>query len=136
MITWAPTEAQKAIYTQLTGDATLMAMIEGVFDHVPDNQEFPFLTLQIKPWNDRGNETWEGLSATITIHTWYRRPGTGDLEVQKIQKRIDDLLHEVHICIDGWNIISFRRSTIDILTDPDNVTLHGVQVFNLMIGEV
>lgn len=136
MITWAPTETQKTLYSILTGDVTLMAMILGVFDHVPDNQAYPYVTIQAKPWIDRGSETWEGLSATITINVWYRRSGSGDLEVQKIQKRIDELLHDKDICIEGWNIVAFRRSMIDILVDPDNITLHGIQIFNLMIGEV
>lgn len=135
-MTWAPTETQKTIYETLTVDLTLMGMVAGVFDSVPDNQAFPFITLQIKPWTDRGNQQYEGLSASLTIHVWYRGPGRGDLEVQKIQKRIDELLHNQHLCIDGWNIVGLRRSTIDILVDPDNVTLHGVQVFNLMIGEI
>jgi hypothetical protein len=113
-----------------------MSMVLGVFDHVPDNQDFPYITLQIKPWLDRGSETWEGLEATIQINVWYYRPGAGDLEVQKIQKRIDELLHNKDVCIDGWNIIAFRRTMIDILVDPDNITLHGVQTYKLMIGEI
>lgn len=136
MNTWAPTETQKTIYAILTGDSSLMTMVNGVFDHVPDNRNFPFITLQIKPWTDRGSETWEGLGATIQINVWYYHPGAGDLEVQKIQRRIDQLLHDKDICIDGWNIVAFRRTLIDIIVEPDNITLHGIQIFNLMIGEL
>lgn len=141
-MTWAPTETQKTVYSILTSDEDLAALLGGtcrVFDRVPDNAPFPYLTMQIKPWTDRGNHTFEGLACELTIHAWYRENGEtrgrGDLEVQKIQKRIDELLHSTDPCVDGWDIVGLRRSFIDILKDPDNVTLHGVQKFKLMIGE-
>ncbi len=38
-------ELQKAIYGALTGDSTLMAMITGVHDHVPQETAFPYVTV-------------------------------------------------------------------------------------------
>lgn len=136
-MTWAPTETQKTIYTLLGADSALTALLGAnkIFDHVPDNAAYPFVKLRIKPWTDRGNHTLEGLSCELQIDVWYQAPNRGDLKVQLIQKRIDELLHSVNIEIDGWNVISLRRAFIDVLTEPDNVTLHGVQKFNLMIGE-
>lgn len=137
-MTWAPTQVQKTIYQTLTGDATLVGLLGGskVYDHVPDNEDFPFIHLQIKPFEDRGNHTHEGWTGTIQINVYYRAPGRGDLPVQNIQAEIDRLLHSQQLCFDGWNIIVFRRQLVDIIKEDDNVTLHGVQVFNLMLGEV
>lgn len=36
---------QASEYTVLTGDATLMALVRGVFDAVPENQPYPYIVL-------------------------------------------------------------------------------------------
>lgn len=140
-MTWAPSETQKAIYTLLSSDAALMALLgqvateQKVFDFIPDNTAFPYIQLQIKPWTDRGSHQTEGFTCVLTIHVWYQELGRGDLQVQNIQARVDQLLHTQDVCITGWNVLGLRRTMSDILTDPDNVTKHGIQQFKLLIGE-
>ncbi len=109
--------------------------VQKVFDFVPDNTPYPYIVLQVLPWTDRGSHTYEGLECEFQITTWYRAPGRGNLQVQNIQKRIDELLHKAEPCIEGWNIVSLRRTFVDILTDDDNVTKQGIQRFNLLTGE-
>jgi len=135
-MTWLPTETQKAIFAVLSEDEELISLLgsgQRIFDNVPQNMSYPYVTMQIKPWADRANTTWDGLTGELTIGTWCR--AAGDLPVQTIQKRIDELLNNTDPCIEGGTVISFRRTMIDILQDPDGVTLHGVQKFNLKIGE-
>lgn len=142
-MTWAATETQKAIYQVLIADATLMTALgssvngaQRVFDSVPDNQACPYITMKIKPVMERGNEDFNGLIIMVHIDVWYDKPGLGDLPVQTIQKRIDELLNNQNdIVITGWNIISNRREMSDILIDPDGRTKHGIQTFKLMLGE-
>jgi len=141
-MTWAPTEAQKTIYQTLAGDATLQALLgtttsnPKVFDHIPDNQPFPYVKLSIKPMADRGNEDWDGVSFSYDIHSYVQGTNLGDLKVQQIQARVDELLHTKDICIDGWNIIVHRRSVVNILDEPDGRTKHGVQTFTLFLGGI
>lgn len=150
-MTWAPQETQIAIFTALANDDALIDLLgedsgtvdtsTKVLDFVPDNKAYPYVTLELKPWSDRGSYTFEGLESEIQINVWYQ-PGTsgntsrGDKPVQLIQKRIDELLHKQQLCIDDWNTLLLRRSFIDILTEPDNITKHGVQKFKLLLGEV
>lgn len=147
-MTWAPTETQKSIFSTLSGDATLVGLLGGtlvtnpkVFDHVPDNVVFPYVTMSIRPWEDRGNATYEGLRCELQIDVWYQ-PGTastsnrGEKSLQAIQARIDALLHEQEPCIEGWNVLALRRTFVDILTEPDNVTKHGIQRFKLFLGGI
>lgn len=133
--TWAPTETQKTIYDLLVNDTDLITLLgEGnVFDNVPQNHPYPYISLQLKPWSNRANTTWDGLDASLQINVWARVDG--DLFVQSVQKRIDELLNNIDICVEGWDVISLRRTLIDIFQDPDGVTLHGVQTFNLKLGE-
>lgn len=141
-MTWAPQEAQKAIYETLSQDAALQSLLgttvanPKVFDHIPDNQPFPFVRMSIKPMTDRANHDWDGVAFVYTIDVWTQEPNYGDLKVQQIQKRIDELLHQQDICIDGWNIIVHRRQTVDILEEPDGRTRHGIQTFRLFLGGI
>lgn len=145
-MTWAPQETQISIYNRLSGDSTLavalgttVAGTQKIFDHVPDSTEFPFVVIEAKPWEDRGNHTSEGLAAEVFIHTWYQPgkgsfTGRGDKQTQLIQKRIDELLHKYALSISGWTTLILRRSVMNILTEPDNVTKHGIQQFKLFLG--
>lgn len=144
-MTWAPAETQSAIFTALRNDGSLSSLIgqdstvQKVFDHVPQGTNYPFVVMQINPWEDRGNHTGEGLSAVLTMHVWYQpgagsNTGRGDKQTQLIQKRIDELIHKGQFQISGWRIVCCRRITVDIIPEPDNVTRHGVQQFKLFLG--
>jgi hypothetical protein len=141
-MTWAPTETQKTVYETLQNDAALLTLlgatplIQKVFDHVPDNSPYPYLKIAIKPMTDRANESWDGVVVQVQVSIWYQADGLGDLKVQQLQKRVDELLHDVSICIDGWNIISNRRTTANILDEPDGRTKQGIQIFNYLLGEI
>ena len=139
-MTWAPTETQKTIYGILSADSALQTLLGGsvsdkkIYDSVPDKKAFPYLTMWIKPLSNRDNEDWDGVEIDYQISTWYQGPGQGDLKVQQIQSRVDELLNKQDICIDGWNVISHRRVTVDIMDDPDGRTRHGVQIFKIRLG--
>jgi hypothetical protein len=128
LFTIAPTAITIAVSETVKG-------VQKVFDFVPDNTEYPYLVLQVLPWVDRGSHTYEGWSCEFQITTWYRAPGRGNLQVQTIQKRIDELLHKTDPCISGWNVVLIRRTFVDIITSDDNVTKQGIQRFNLLTGE-
>jgi len=145
-MSWAPQQVQIKIYSTLTADSALMVLLgttvggtQKVFDFVPDNQAFPFLVMEINPWQDRGSHTTEGFEAELWVHTWYQPgvgsfTGRGNKQVQLIQSRVDELLHLQELTFTGWNNLLLRRSTVDIITDPDNVTKHGIQKFKLLVG--
>jgi len=146
-MTWAPQQVQITIFTLLKADTALATLLDTtvagaqkIFDFVPDNTAFPFVVIESKPYEDRGSYTTEGLQAEISIHTWYQPGGSssvagrGDKQVQLIQDRIDKLLHKQSVTISGWNALILRRSFIDIVVDPDNVTRHGIQKFKLFLG--
>lgn len=150
---WAPLETQKSIFDYLATDETLIELLgetygtdpgevetsSRVFDYVPDNTRFPYVRMQILPFVARDNATKEGFEVEFQIDVWYRpgkstTTGRGNKQVQLIQQRVDQLLQNREICIDGWNSISILRTYIDIIRQDDNVTLQGVQRFKLLLG--
>lgn len=134
-MSYGPQETHKAIYQVLSQDSALTTLLGGanrVLDVAKPEQLCPFITIGDIQWEDRGNHSWEGLGAVITVNTWVQEPSRK--RVQEIQKRIDEILHNSEPIITGWNIVGLRRGTTNIIVDPDNITLHGIQTFNLMIG--
>lgn len=136
-MTWAPIAVQQAIFQTLADDAQLQPLIKGVFDGaaVPQDQEFPFVTINPGQLTDRSNHTHRGFETEIQVDVWDQSENWGRKRVQLIQKEIDRLLHDVTICFEGWNIITLRQISVEAFVDADNVTMHGVQRFRLMIGE-
>lgn len=126
--------ATPVVVTPTIVTAGSLSMVpQKVFDWVPENfQSYPYVVMNILPWSDRANRTWDGLEAEFQIDVWHRKLGT--LKVQEIQKRIEELLHQANLCIQGWNIISMRRTFIDIAIDSDSVTRRGIQRFRIRLG--
>ena len=147
-MTWAPSETQKTIYTTLAADAALQTLLgttpaaPKVFDSVPDETAYPYVKLMIKPTTNRDNESYDGVEINYQISVW-NRGDEGDKKTQAIQQRIEQLLLKKdaadyrtdELCIDGWNVVSHSRTLIDIAEEPDGRTRHGIQTFNLMLGE-
>lgn len=140
-MTWAPQEFQKIVYETLSSDSQLQTLLNGtvsdkkIYDNVPENKVYPYVTIGDGIFEDRSNQSWRGWQSSPQINVWYRGPGRGKKAVQDIQARIDFLLNNIDVCVDGWNIIVFKCQTVDVVIEQDNVTLHGVQIFNLMLGE-
>lgn len=138
---FAPLEVQAEIFAVLNGDADLTTLLGAnkIFDFVPDKKSFPYVTINALPFIQRDNATNDGLECEFQINVWYS-PGAsgqtsrGNKPVQLIQKRIDELLQQRSLCVNGWNTLQLRRTFIDILVESDNVTRQGIQRFKLFLG--
>lgn len=135
-MTWAPTVLQKLVFDTLSADATLLDLLGGqarVYDTVPQGVAYPYVSIKVKPFTARDNQSWRGWTARLQVNVWNNVPS--DKSVQDIQKRIDELLHDKEDNLNGWNNLSFRIVSVDILDEPDGKTKHGVQIFNVLLGE-
>ena len=133
-MTWGPTQVQKRIYEVLSADATLTGLVNGIYDHVPQEQDFPFITIGEAAYTDRGSYTTEGWTGTITINVWAQNYGR--LQVQNINAEIDRLLHCQDLSMDGWSTLSLRRDFVEILVEDDNTTFHGIQRYIILMGDI
>ena len=91
--------ASAGIYTALTGDGTLMAMITGVHDHVPQETAFPYVTIgeaSAVAWRTVGAD---GMEVTLVMHAWSR--SRGHREVKQIMAEIHRILHEANLTVPG-----------------------------------
>lgn len=112
---------QKAVYDTLTNDSTLMSKISGVFDYVPTDQAYPYVTIGDITGTEEDTFTSNVGNLTILVHIWTQAPGSlGFADAQAIKADVNRLLHRKTLTggISGW------FETSQQITDPDGVTRH------------
>jgi len=126
-------EVQKAVYSKLTGDATLIAKVTGVFDAVPDDQAFPYIAI--------GDETETGFSAfskigkevILTLHLWSQYQGFK--QADEILVRVNELLDGAALTVTGYASTAMQFVSSEHLRDPDGITRHVVARFRCFVRE-
>ena len=121
---------QSALYVRLSGDAALSAMISGVFDHVPDHTDYPYVTLGDASSRDWSTTTTTGADTQFTLSI-YSRSG-GRKETLLIMERLHTLLHGVALAISGHQCVSLRHSTSSVQLEGDGLTYVGRMQCNLL----
>lgn len=122
---------QTSIYATLIGDATLMGLVEGVYDRVPDNADFPYVTIGDMQGKDWSSKTFSGCQYTIEIHV-YSREG-GRTEAATIMGRIYTLLHGQALSVSGQTMILMQYISGDIALETDGWSYHGHIRFNTLL---
>lgn len=124
-------ELQKTIYTALNSDATLSAMITGVYDDVPEGSTYPYVVIGEQTAVNFGSKTLDGLEHTLTVHVWsqYR----GRKEAKEIMERIYNILHESNLSVTGANLVNLRQEFETTLVDSDGITRHGIMRFRAVV---
>lgn len=133
------TVVQTAIYNKLINDDSLMAVINAVYDDVPQvnsgsEAAFPYITIGEDSHVTTDTDLELSNQVSITIHTWSRFSGRS--ETKKIQGLIYDTLHRSNLAASGYKFINIAQVGSESFLDSDGFTRHGVQTFNLLIEEL
>ncbi len=125
---------QVAIYDALVADVAISASdVTGIFDHIPQTQNFPYIEIGEIQAADWDSDTHNGQDHTVTINVWSQKAGRK--ETKSIQKLIYTLLHNSTLSISGHTIILARQTFSETLKDPDGETHHGVQRFRFITAD-
>lgn len=124
---------QQAIYDALKTDATLIALLaegaSGVYDHVPQDSDFPYVAIgesDQRP-GELETKTEDGFEERVTIHTWTRTFGKN--EVKNIMAAVLDALDKAALSVTGYTLVDLRFDFGTVMIEDDGVTRHGVQRF-------
>ncbi|MDT3395434.1 DUF3168 domain-containing protein [Streptomyces sp. B1866] len=122
---------QRAVYTALTGDTTLMSLVTGVFDEVPENQAAPYVTLGpvTEQTDDAHNQ--RGLAATVQLDVWSRYRGWR--EAAGILDALDTVLDRRPLAVDGWRDVSVAHQQHTELRDPDPEIRHITATYRVWL---
>ncbi|MGA5374245.1 DUF3168 domain-containing protein [Streptomyces griseoincarnatus] len=108
---------QAAVYARLTGDATLMALIRGVFDFVPEPDAYPYVVIGEATEVPDNRHGGFGRQTVITLHVWTQSEGHGP--GLTIGDRVTELLDHQPLTITGLDHIATRFEFSQTLTDPE-----------------
>lgn len=123
-MTTAEWALQETIYTRLTGDTDLMALITGVFDEVPEATTYPYLVLgEVTETPDEAHDR-SGIDATITLHGWSAYKGYRELA--QILSQLDRILHRQPLVVEGFQKVSLAQQQHQFVRDPDPDVRHLV----------
>ncbi len=129
-------QVQLAIYTALTGDATLVALAPGgIYDHVPGSNEsnYPRITIGDDTLIDWDTDTSYGADCTCTVHVWSIEAGRE--QARGMLSRIAELLHDQRLAVAGFDDVYVRREFEEVLTLQDGATRHGVARYRIVVQE-
>jgi len=144
-LTTALATIQAGVTSRLKGDSTLMGMIEGVFDEVDPDQDYPYVTVGNDFELRQDTFGRRGRRVTVTLDIW-TQSGGGATTTQKggykegidILARCIALLDRVPLTLaTGTNsFFEYDPSGTQKLRDPDDQTLrHIVARFDALVEE-
>ena len=124
---------QTKIYDTIRNDADISAVVgTRVYDNVPTNPTYPFVTIGDIGSVDFGSHTHSGFECTAIVHVWARVQGRKT--VQQVMNDIYNVLHEVDLGITGFATLSCRESASRVLVEEDNETHHGISEYRILLG--
>ena len=133
-------QLQESIYAALTGDVTLMAIINGVFADVEppnlpeDDTEFPYVVLGKDTLATFDTKTDNGVQALVQIDVWSRQNNL--TEAKDIGSAVYDVLQKGSLAITGAHHILTRAVGQDYKTDPNGHDKHGILTFTVLYDEI
>lgn len=131
MPTFSQLPLQQAIYQSLTGDATLMDTVRGVYDRPPQDSEYPYVTLGETSVSDYSTKTTTGTEHTQSLHVWSREGGRK--EAMAIMERLYQLLHETALSVTGHSVIYARFLSSNLALENDGWTYHATLRFQVLL---
>lgn len=120
---------QQAIYTSLTSDSALLALLGGarIHDDVPERKTFPYVTFAPGTQRDWSTGTEAGEEHAIVLHVWSR--GGGRKEALAIIAALQERLHDADLALAGHRLVNLRYESSDVRRDADGETFQGIVRF-------
>jgi len=122
---------QQAVYQALTGDASLMALVSNVYDRVPENAVFPYVTIGDAVGRDWSTTTSAGMEYRLALQLFSR--GGGRKQAAGIMERLYAVLHDATLTVTGQTLVLLRYESSAIRLEDDGVTHRGVFVLRALI---
>jgi Protein of unknown function (DUF3168) len=123
------TALRAAIHDALVADGALTALLGAsrVYDEVPREAAFPYVTLgeaRIADWST-GDEA--GQEHQLTLHAWSRQGG--HREAHEIAGALLQALDDAPLTLDGQHLVNLRFALADIRREADGRTYHALVRF-------
>lgn len=125
---------QSAVYEKLSADVALSEFVSGIYDQVPSEVDFPYVTIGEGVHTEFDTASTSGCDATISLHSWSRYKGRK--EIKQIQGAIYDALHNSPLEYDGFIFRGVTWVSSQSFIDADGLTRHGEQTFRIFVDKL
>jgi hypothetical protein len=121
---------QKALYALLAGDTALKGMVSGVYDQVPEDAAFPYVTLGETVETPDNDHDQFGRQNLVSLHVWTR--ARGHLAGKEITGRLVELIDHQRLAVPGHRVAAQRYEGSQPFKDPDPEIRHVVARFRII----
>jgi hypothetical protein len=124
---------QTAIYNRLSDDPALKTRNIKTYDSVSGGALFPYITLGDDTVNDWSTKTEDGEEMTHTLHVWSQY--NGKKEAKEIMDLVLQSITKEPLTISGFSVDFSRMEFMEVITDPDGITRHGIMRLRFRISQ-
>ncbi len=117
---------QQSLFALLSGDAELNQLISGVFDSVPKQANYPYITIDAFSSRDWSTRTSLGFSTAIPLRVFGQK---SKQQVIDIVDRLYEIIIEGNITLLDHQLVAIRFETHEIKNEADGITRTGRIVF-------
>jgi hypothetical protein len=122
-------QLQGAIYSALT---TANVASGRVYDRVPKDPTFPYVTIGDEQVIDDGNTCQDGWEVDPDVHCWSRPANGSKAEVKELAAAVVTAVTGI-ASITSFSLVSITHETTRVFRDPDGLTEHAVVSFRALI---
>ena len=129
----ASLEIQRAVYARLSSDGPLTALIGigRVYDDVPADASFPYLTLGDAAARDWSTGTSAGSEHAVTIEAWSR--SAGRTEIKQMLASVEAALTGTPLTVAGYRPVLLRAESASTQIERDGITYRGTLRLRLLV---
>ena len=122
---------QTAAYSALTSDSSLMAIIRGVYDEVPESTPAPYVTIGEATETDNGTFGRNAWDLSLHLHVWSQAQGFKECGI--IINHLSRILSQANLTLQDGSIPFLLLEHVEYLRDPDGITRHAVARFRALV---
>jgi hypothetical protein len=122
---------QDAIFQRLTDDPGLSSVVNGIFDKVPENENFPYVVLGRCYGTPYRTKTTDGERIELTLDIW--SGDNGKKETIDIANLIGIALEEP-VSLESADLFSQELKSIEILEEVTDL-FHGSLVYEFILDK-
>lgn len=126
-------ELHQLYYDTLTGTPALMAVAAAIYDNVPKDGTFPYVSIGAWSGVEDDAEGISGREVTTQIDTWSRAPGSE--QCQQMTDLVRRALHRQPLSLAQNALVDAWVISDDVRRDPDGLTWHGIVRVRALVEE-
>ncbi|WP_279059264.1 DUF3168 domain-containing protein [Bartonella apis] len=132
MMKAATSELQKVIIQTLSDDADVKEIVDGrVFDSVPKEAEFPYVSLGPMTSNTTLADCLELDNISVQIDVWSR--DISSKEMRELANAVRQALTKSELALEKNGLVLFIHESTRELRDPDGLTSHAAVNFDVIV---